>query len=266
MCLVLLAYRVHPSYPLVVAANRDEFFRRPTRQAAFWSVAPGNPGLLAGQDLSHGGTWLGLSRQGRFAAITNIRDPARSAGARSRGALTRDYLLAEEDADHYLDRLAGSLADYGGFNLLLADRDRLFCLHSLEGRPRELGPGIHGFSNGGPDSDWHKVAEGKRLLARLVENATSLDTDSLLALMADSDPAPDHQLPSTGLPLELERLLSARFIVNPARDYGTRCSTAIVLDQQGGARFCEQNYRPDGSIASRRIFQFDLAASPGQSN
>ena len=152
MCLIVLAWRQHREYPLLLAANRDEFHRRPAAPADFW---PQQPALLAGRDLEAGGTWLGISRSGRFAAVTNIRDPdAQGSAPRSRGELTRDFLAGAAPPAAYLDAVAARRGDYLGFNLLLGDSEALWYLHgggASWAAPRRLAPGIHGLSNAALD-------------------------------------------------------------------------------------------------------------------
>lgn len=265
MCLIILAHQYHDRLPLVVAANRDEFHGRPSRPAQFWSVPQHHPGLLAGQDLTQGGTWLGLTRSGRFAAVTNIRDPRAAKGSRSRGFLTRDFLLGSMSPLDYLASLQGSLAEFGGFNLLVGDRHTLAYLNSASGQARVLSPGLYGLSNAVLDADWPKITRGKQALRHLLDHGGQVATDALNDFMLDAEQAPDDQLPDTGIPLDLERVLSSPFIRNPLRDYGTRCTTALAVSGEGRVRFSEQNYGPDGRITTRQLFQFALQdVSPGQ--
>ena len=257
MCLIVFAYRYHSKLPLVIAANRDEFHSRPTREAQFWTSDQQHADLLAGQDLTQGGTWLGLTRGGRFAAVTNIRDPNRTGGSKSRGFLTSNFLLGRQRTTDYLQQVRDSLHDYAGFNLLLGDQNRLYYLNSIDGQIEELKPGIYGLSNGTLDSDWPKVNLGKVAISDLLKE-DDVSVDTLTAIMMDRQQAPDPQLPRTGIPLELERQLSSSFIVNPKRDYGTRCTTAVVIDEHGAVRFSEQNYDADTEIISRQVFSFPL--------
>lgn len=262
MCLIVFAYRYHTRLPLVISANRDELHARPTRQAQFWSEKATPAELLAGQDLTQGGTWLGLTRGGRFAAVTNIRMPGITSGSRSRGFLTRDFLLGKATPADYLGSLLGTLKDYAGFNLLVGDGNELCYLNSIKGEALKLQPGIYGLSNGALDSDWPKVHRSKAALKELLDRENQVSTDRLTAIMLDREQAPDHQLPDTGFPIELERNLSPSFIVNPQRDYGTRCTTAVIINQQGTVRFSEQNYAADTRITARRLFHFPLQVAP----
>lgn len=257
MCLIVFAFRHHPTLPLVVAANRDEFYSRPTRAAHFWSTDRGRADILAGKDLNRGGTWLGMTRGGRIAFVTNVRNPGVERGDKSRGLLTRNFLAGQQLATDYLQQLQGCLHDYAGFNVLLGDQQGLYHLNSENGKIQELRPGIYGLSNASMDSNWPKVNLSKSALGGLLDQE-DVSIDSLTAIMLDRDQAPDPDLPETGIPRELERQLSPRFIVNPERDYGTRCTTAIVVNAQGTVRFSEQNYGSDGAIVSRQAIRFKL--------
>jgi uncharacterized protein with NRDE domain len=263
MCLIVFAYRYSPGLPLVVAANRDEFHARPTRAARFWTSDQHHGDLLAGQDLVQGGTWLGLTRGGRFAAVTNIRNPGTAQGSRSRGLLTSNFLTSQQPAADYLRQLQNSLQDYAGFNLLLGDQQGLYYLDSNTGQILELHPGIYGLSNATLDSDWPKVNHGKSAIRNLLDN-NDVSIDALTSIMMDREPAPDWQLPDTGIPRELERQLSASFIVDHERDYGTRCTTAIVIDAQSTVRFSEQNYDAGTGIVARQVFNFPLLIPQSQ--
>lgn len=244
MCLIFIAYQQRSDCPLLLAANRDEFHRRPTARAGFWPQAPQ---LLAGRDLEGGGSWLGLSRRGRFAAITNYRNLAEVSGIgadkRSRGLLVSDFLTGTLPPEDFLAGLAQQPEAYRGFNLLLGDGDGLHYYSNRGGPPRRLAPGLYGLSNHLLDTPWPKVAEGKRALARLLAGGLPTEED-LFALLADRTQAPDALLPDTGLSREWERLLSSRFIQSP--DYGTRASTLLLFDPRGGARFIERSFGPEG--------------------
>lgn len=259
MCLIICAFQQDKKYPLVMAANRDEFHDRPTASAGFWEEIDG-PGLLAGRDLTQGGSWLGITRQGRFAAVTNMRSANPKLGRRSRGFLVSDYLRGNQSAQQFMATVQDAMYDYAGFNLLLGDQHSLLYLNNSDGEIRALTAGIYGLSNGLLDSDWPKVTRGKNLFAGLLTDTSMLTTDTLIDIMTDRQIAPDAELPDTGVPLELERLLSASFIANPSRNYGTRCSTAIIVGHDGNVRFCEQNYAPDTSVTSRKFFEFPLQA------
>ena len=258
MCLILFALNSHPRLPLVLAANRDEFFARPTRAAHFWTM-PTTEQLLAGQDLEAGGTWLGINRNGRFAAVTNIRDPSISRQARlSRGKLVVDFLLGNQEPEEYLSMLQTQTKAYAGFNLLAGDTNSFCYLNSDRAEVRTLSPGVYGLSNGRLDEPWPKVRKGKQSLKTLLEQVDVPAADALLPLLQDRTLAPDSELPHTGMPLELERQLSAAFINNARRQYGTRCSTTVTRDSSGLLHFCEQNYDTAGATTTRQYFEFTL--------
>ncbi len=250
MCLILVAWQQHPEFPLVVAANRDEYFNRPTAPAAFWAD---HPQVLAGRDLVGGGAWLGITREGRFAALTNFRDPGRhNPRAPSRGRLVADFLCNETDIDAYLASL--SPERYNGFNLLLCDGLRLVAFSNVSGERHELAPGIYGLSNALLDTPWPKVGAGKTALEAALAHLP--DEHGLWALLRDDRPYPDAALPATGIPLEWERLLSAAFVSAP--NYGTRSSTLLTFSAGGIATFDEQGWLPGGIAGERRRLRFRL--------
>ncbi len=247
MCLILLAWQTHPDYPLAVCANRDEFHARPTLAADFWSD---QPGILAGRDLQAGGTWLGIDRRRRFAAVTNYRDPKAPEGQRSRGDLTRDYLAGDLSPRDFLSGLDGGA--YGGFNLFLADRDSLCYYSNRQGRIQELPPGIYGLSNHLLETPWPKLVAAK---ARFSEALQALpEIDPLFRLLVDPTRWPDEHLPDTGVSLEWERMLSAIFVQSPA--YGTRASTVLTVDRLDQVCLTERSFTaagPSGEV--KRQFQ-----------
>jgi uncharacterized protein with NRDE domain len=253
MCLILLAWQAHPDYPLVVAANRDEFFSRRTAAADFWEDAPN---VLAGRDLEAGGTWLGVTRNGRFAALTNYRDPARNTmGAPSRGVLVRRFLIGGQSAEDYLSELESCADRYNGFNLIFGDPDGLWCFSNCGEGEQALAPGVYGLSNHLLDTPWPKVARGKSALNGALQ---ALPNEApLFALLRDDSIAPDDALPRTGVSLEWERLLSAAFVRSP--QYGTRSATVLLRDRSGWVRFIEQGFLPDASPGERREFAFSAS-------
>jgi uncharacterized protein with NRDE domain len=257
MCLVLIVWRVHPLYPCLIAANRDEFHARPAAQAAWWPVASQpRSQILAGRDLAAGGTWLGLTRTGRFAALTNYRDPEQPRKtALSRGHLVTSILESTAATAPVLSRLAQVGSDYNGFNIIFSDGERLAIYESVRGVGRELGPGIYGLSNHLLDTPWPKVRNAKNRLEATLLDLTD-DTGSILALLRDDRAAPDEELPRTGVSLEWERLLSSAFV--RARDYGTRCSTIIRIDRQSRACFDEWTWDAGGAQIGRVSLSFEL--------
>ena len=251
MCLILLAHEAHPRYRLVVAANRDEFYARPTAPAGWWEDAPG---VLAGRDLRGGGTWMGVDRGGRWAAVTNYRDPgAERKDAPSRGELVGDFLRGGDSAAEYLARLRPRAGEYNGFNLLVGEPGTVLWLSNRAPAPRALEPGVHGVSNHLLDTPWPKVERGKGALAAILREPR-IDAEPMLDLLLDRTVAADHQLPDTGVGLTLERALSTMFIATP--EYGTRSSTALLVDREGGVLFVERTHRPGGGETDDRRFDF----------
>ncbi|GLB61483.1 NRDE family protein [Cytobacillus sp. NCCP-133] len=227
MCLILFAYKQHPKYKLVVAANRDEFYGRPTAPAHFWED---QPNLLAGRDLSKMGTWMGITKDGRFAALTNYRDPEDGTqGKRSRGELVADFLKGTAPPAEYLKKTAANRQQYPGFNLLAGNPDKLYYYSNVENRMEKLKPGIYGVSNHVLNTEWPKVKRGKEGLAKLIENPEENFTEKLFLLLQNADPAPDENLPKTGVSLEWERILSPLFI--KSEGYGTRSSTVMLMSE-----------------------------------
>ncbi len=252
MCLILLAWQAHPDYPLVVAANRDEFFARPTAPATFWNDAPQ---VLAGRDLEAGGTWLGFTRFGRFAALTNYRDPASNLPkASSRGLLVSRFLSGTQTSESYLADLQTESARYNGYNLLFGNQDALYYHSNRDTTAQRLEPGVYGLSNHLLDTPWPKVARGKSAMARV--NDALPDEAPLFALLRDDQRAPDDALPRTGISLEWERMLSAAFIQAPG--YGTRSSTVLWVNKSGEAHFTECSFAPDGGETGRVEYAFPL--------
>ncbi|MEN8642777.1 NRDE family protein [Pseudomonas sichuanensis] len=238
MCLIVFAWQPGSARPLIVAANRDEFHARPTQALAAWADAPG---VYAGRDLEAGGTWLGVGPQGRFAALTNIRDPRQALGPRSRGELVAAFLQGELGVEAYLDQVASRSGQYSGFNLLVGDAGQLGYLHAREAAPRLLAPGVYGLSNAGLDTPWPKLVKARNGLQQLLESA---EPEQLMHLLADGEPASDSELPETGVGLATERLLSSVFIAS--QNYGTRASTVLIVDDQGRRRMVERSFGPFG--------------------
>ncbi len=254
MCLILAALDAHPDYTLIVAANRDEFYDRPTAPAAFW---PEHPRILGGRDLRAGGTWLAIDRSGRFAAVTNYRQGEREpATPRSRGLLVSDYLSAEIDADSYVARIEREGAEYNGFNLLAGGARELHWVSNREGRPRRLGAGIYGLSNHLLDTPWPKVTAGKTGLQTLLGGGAAGLESGLFALLSDNTQVPDDALPRTGIGRAGERLLSSAFIATA--DYGTRSSTVVLVAKDGTVTFVERSFGPSGLTAGEVRHGFPL--------
>lgn len=246
MCLILLAWQAHPDHPLVVAANRDEFFTRPAAPAAWWTASPS---IFAGRDLEAGGTWLGVSRDGRFAGLTNFRDPQRQRDGRpSRGQLVADFLAGKESAEAALERLRQEGPRYNAFNLLVSDGESLGIYESESGAAHILQPGLYALSNHLLDTPWPKAVAGKSRLDKAMGSLP--DIAPLEELLRDDRPAADASLPRTGVSLAWERMLSSAFIRAPG--YGTRCSTLIRQDRRDAVRVVEITWSNVG-IETRRI-------------
>lgn len=251
MCLIVFAWRSHADYPLIVAANRDEFLARPALPAHWWADAPT---LLAGRDLQAGGSWMGLSANGRFAALTNYRDPSQNLpDAPSRGALVRALLESSASPLDGLARVATERRRYPAFNLLAGDADSLAILESRSGRVRALEPGIYGLSNHLLDSPWPKLVRTRTGLARILR-AREPDVDAMLALLRDPSQAEEAQLPFTGVSAEWERLLSSAFIRAPG--YGTRCSAVVMVDREGRTLLREWTWDDHGALRSEVCHRF----------
>ncbi len=252
MCLILIAYGAHADYPLVIAANRDEYYRRPTAAAAFWDD---HPHILAGRDLECMGTWLGITRGGRFAALTNFRDPReQKINAPSRGKLVSAFLASYLDPREYLEQVGREASKYNGFSLLLGDADEVLYFSSRTASVEALSPGIHGLSNHLLDTPWPKVTRGKRRLQRVVDGEPS--AEALLDLLHDREPATAGELPDTGVGLELERVLSPALIVS--QEYGTRASTAVLFGPDSYVSFTERTILQGGSTGPTVSLHFRL--------
>ncbi len=249
MCLIAIAYRCHDEYPLLVAANRDEFHDRPTQVSASWQDIPH---LIAGRDLSAGGTWMGVTRQGRFAAITNHRNPPTTPEQpRSRGFLTLDYLAGDEGPEEYLQRLKPEAGNYAGFNLLLGDAQTLWCFSNIDGKSIELAAGVYSLSNASLDSSWPKQQLARREMQALLDS--DITHESLQATVSNRAAVPDSQLPDTGVGQEMERLLAPQFIVDES--YGTRATTSLHIDHSGAIGWRENSYNRFGQFTQSSPWQ-----------
>ncbi|MFO1206792.1 MAG: NRDE family protein [Burkholderiales bacterium] len=253
MCLIVFAWHVHPDFPLVLGANRDEFLDRPTRAAQFW---PDHPELLAGRDLKSGGTWLGITRSGRVAAVTNFRQgTAPRAAARSRGLLVSGFLTGNNSPAAHLDAVAKAQSRYDGFNLLAGDGRALHYFSNRDGAATLVEPGVHGLSNALLDTPWPKVERAKSALTGLLDHDRDVLVEGTLRLLADQARPPDHELPSTGVSLEWERCLSSVFIAAPG--YGTRSSTVLLIDRGGHATFCERSFDHAAGTSGDVVYEVD---------
>jgi uncharacterized protein with NRDE domain len=254
MCLILFAYRYHPRYPLIVAANRDEFYDRPTAPASFWET---EPRLLAGRDLRCGGTWLGVTGDGRFAALANYRDPrSMESDAPSRGDLVPEFLLGGMTPDGYQEVLREKSAGYNGFSLLFGTAGRLFCHCNRGDVPPLVQPGIHGLSNHLLDTPWPKVERGKARLKKILKDDHEPSVEELFSLLADRSQPDDRHLPDTGVGLEKERLLAPLFI--SGMGYGTRSSTVLLIDRDGTITFTERTWHGAPQHGATAAFRFRI--------
>ena len=253
MCLINFHLQKHPTYKLIVAANRDEFYKRPTDKAHFW---PDAPSLLAGRDLRQKGTWLGITKEGRFAALTNIRDLSlEGKNKTSRGGIVSEFLTSTLSPVHYLEKISKEKDSYAGFNVLVGHADELFHYNNLENEINEVSPGTHSLSNDTLNTPWPKVSNGRQRLEEYIMNHESLNTTMLFKIMENEEQAPDMELPETGIGIELERKLSASFIKTP--DYGTRSSTVLLIDRNNQVTFHERTYK-QGTLDSEQQFNFSL--------
>ncbi len=254
MCLILLAYKVCEDYPLVFVANRDEFLDRPTRAAGFWDD---RPNILGGRDLKSGGTWLGISANGRLAAVTNYREPrAYNADALSRGSLVSDFLDGSVSWRSYLEDVENRRSDYNGFNLLVWDSVDLGYYSNRSNRaPEVLAPGYHGLSNHLLNTAWPKVRRGKTALESALMDGEP-DPEQLLDIVFNSQRAPEEELPHTGVVLNLETALSSMFIRTDG--YGTRSSTVVLVRSDGNIRFIERSFNSDGEPDGTAEFEIRI--------
>ena len=256
MCLILLSIESHPVYKLIIAANRDEFYDRPTSQAAFWDESTG---LLAGRDLRAEGTWFGMTTSGKIAAITNFRDPPSfKAHAPSRGKLVSDFLSGHVSTPDYLEMLNQKGDEYNGFNLIIGEVNNLNWYSNRGNGWHHLAPKIYGLSNHLLDSPWPKVTAGKDGLRDLRSTQEELSPEAIFGILSDRSTPDDNRLPDTGVGLELERMLSPIFIISP--DYGTRSSTILLVDRNDHVMFIERTFDSTPDHPTTLTYQFRITA------
>lgn len=244
MCLITFAYKAHPIYKLIVAANRDEFYIRPTRKAQFWRSEK-YPEMLAGKDLEAGGTWMGITKAGKWGALTNYRNPAWvKKDPPSRGELVLDFLKNEEYSRNQLMNTREYAKKYNGFNLLLGDNKGLFHYSNVTDSITEIEPGIHGVSNALLDTSWPKLDQAKADLNKVIKHK-DFETEQLFDLLKNEHKPPEESLPDTGIPKEWEKAVSSVFIKTD--NYGTRCSTLLLINHNDEATFIERRYNPKTS-------------------
>lgn len=250
MCLILFAYKYHPDYKLIVAANRDEFYERETAPASYWDDLPE---VLAGRDLEAGGTWMGVSTRGRVSMLTNYRDLANiNPQAPTRGKLVSNFLATPVAANDYLDAIDPMAATYNDFNLLVGTVDDLWYYSNRQRRKTMLGSGIYGLSNHLLNTPWPKVRKGQAEMKQALKNFSG--PEDLFEILASDVTAPDHDLPDTGVGTEMERMLSPLFI--KSHEYGTRCSTVLTIDQNNIVRFIERTFNTQTFDYKDRAFEF----------
>jgi uncharacterized protein with NRDE domain len=259
MCLILFAYQMLQDTPLLLAANRDEFFARPASPLQQW---PDEPDIFAGRDTKAGGTWLGVSAKGRFAAVTNFRNGQIVASQQSRGELVSAFLRSDLTPEAFVRQELQDPGQFAGFNLLLASREGLYYFSNRSPRPstmpqsgimpqpetmsqpgiRKLTPGIYGLSNHLLDTPWPKVSRGKSMLQHAIDSGQRPDEEALWGLLSDTTRPDDAALPDTGIGLKNERTLSSAFIRDGG--YGTRCSTLLFLNNGKGLLMKEKTFPP----------------------
>ncbi len=255
MCLILFSWDNHPKYKLIVAANRDEFYERPTTSLGIWED---DENIIAGKDLTAGGTWMGINKSGRFSALTNYRDIANiKQNAPSRGDLTRKYLSEEISDQNFFDFFKPTLSDFNGFNILNGNFDQLTYFNNEHQQLIEIKPGIYGLSNAFLDTNWPKVSRAKEMFSSIVK-AEEPQTNDLINFLQDKTQAEDKDLPETGLSYEMEKVVSSMFI--ESANYGTCCSTVLTVDYSGKGRITERSYPVGNRSDEIKSFEFDWKA------
>lgn len=254
MCILFIAVEEHDEYPLIVAANRDEFFERPTGQSEPWSE---NPKILAGRDLQAGGTWMGINANGRFAALTNVRDPQKiDPDARTRGELVANYLKDEDSNETYLGKLQRTKTQYNGYNLLFGDWHNLWVYNNHQDKTEKLSSGVFGLSNADLNSPWPKINKGVKNLRDYCQSGHDFNADILFDLLRDDTQAEDEMLPKTGVPIEWERKLSSIFI--KSQEYGTRSSTLLTIDRKNTLRWQERSFDNQGNVFVTKNYKISM--------
>lgn len=256
MCLIVLSYKAHDRYPLIIAANRDEFYERPSAPVSLWEDAVG---VIGGRDLQRNGTWLGVKKTGSIAMLTNYRErPPFGRNAPSRGWLVRDFLVGDEEPESYIEKIKAEKDKYNGFSLILGNMKRLFYF-SNRGERCELAPGLYGLSNRVLDTPWPKTERAKKAMGSLLARADSPQPAEIFEILKDQSKPDDSELPDTGVGLEWERILSSIFITS--RVYGTRSSSVIMIDRKNHVTFIERVFdnHPEPWIVAK--FDFRLQAN-----
>ena len=259
MCLIFFALNHHPNYDLILVANRDEFYSRPTASADYWT---NRPDILAGRDLldqtgNLPGTWLGMTKDGRMSMLTNYRDLRMlKSSAPSRGQLVTNYLAGNASAFDYLSEVQKNAQDYNGFNLIAGTVSKLYYYSNTSNGIQSLSPGIYGISNHLLETPWPKVTQGKEAFRKIVDQHNAIDPEQLVDFMKDGRRYEASQLPDTGVGLEREKMLSSIYITS--EDYGTRCTTVILAKKNGEVLFLEKTFVPEAGLAQ---FSFNIGAN-----
>lgn len=249
MCIIFVGNQIHPQFPLVIAANRDEFHQRPTAPTSYWDTSPR---ILAGKDLEAGGSWMGVQQHGYIAALTNIRNKITPpANAISRGHIVTQYLA---NPTEFPDKLVQQAERFDGFNLLYGHWQQLHWFNNEIKQPTALSTGIHGLSNDRLNTPWPKVTLGKQLFHHALQQPNLGLPDALFAVLRNHEQAEDTALPRTGVPYDWEKRLSSIFI--QSEEYGTRSSTVLLIDHQGVAHWHEQIYDKSGEVTQQLDYQW----------
>jgi uncharacterized protein with NRDE domain len=255
MCLYVFAYDFHPYYRLILASNRDEYYDRPTEKVHFWDS---HPNVLAGRDMEKRGTWMGITKTGRFAAVTNYRDPSSQLlKADSRGILVSNFLTNDTSPEEYMTEVINNRNFYNGFNLLVADLSSFLYYNKLLSSTEILTPGIYGLSNHFLDTPWPKVKKSRQALVNYLKEHSIVKPESLFEIMADTETAPEKELPDTGIGLEREKMLSSIFI--QGNDYGTRSSTILLIDRNNHVILLERSFERNLNHSEIASYEFDIS-------
>jgi len=253
MCLILFAHKAHPNYKLVVAANRDEFYKRETQKADYWED---EPNILAGRDTQAGGTWMGVNKSGEVSLLTNYRDLKNiKVDAPSRGHLVSDFLKNNEAPLEYLQQVEQVGKNYNGFNLICGNSDSLYYYGNYQEGVTKIEGGVHGLSNALLNTSWPKVDKGVNKLKDVLKSGI-IQPEKLFDLLYDDIKAPVGELPDTGVGLDMERMLSPLFIKSP--EYGSRCSTVLLIDNNDNVSFTERTYNTNTYEFEDREFTFKI--------
>lgn len=254
MCILFVAVNEHKDYPLIIAANRDEFFKRPTSESHFW---PNSPTVLAGKDLQAGGTWMGINESGYLASLTNIRAPETiKTGTISRGELVSQYLHQYPSVTSFHEQLSASRKQYNGYNLLFGHWDNLAVYNNHTNQLQQLSSGFYGLSNAELNSPWPKINKGVNRLEQICSSNKDIIPKQLFDILLDTSQAEDEKLPKTGVPIEWERQLSSIFI--RSKNYGTRSSTLLTINQSQHVNWFERTYDEQANLRSEKNYHFSM--------